>query len=258
MDILVCIKQVPDTTEVRLRADYTLERDFVAQVMNPADESALEWALRTRDRLGGAVTVVSMGPPRAESMLKEALSRGADRAVLLTDRRFAGADTLVTARCLAGAAAFLGPVDAIACGRRAVDGETGQVGPMLAAMLDWPCLYHLVNAEAVETRTLRGRQLTESAELDRTCRLPAVLTFCEWSYRLRLPTLKGLRNAAAAQVTRLGPDDLGLAADLCGLRASPTQVVRVDAQPTGVRPCRKMTAGQVMDAVFGRHPELLP
>ena len=256
MNILVCIKQVPDTTEVKLRADYTLERDFVAQVMNPADESALEWALQTRDRIGGAVTVISMGPLRAENTLKEALARGADRAVLLTDRRFAGADTLVTARCLKRAAEFLGSVDVIACGRRAVDGETGQVGPMLASMLNWPCLYHLIAADAGESLT--GRQLTESAEQDWICGYPAVLTFCEWSYRLRLPTLKGLRNARNASVIRLSPEDLGLSPDMCGLTASPTQVVHVDAQVTGVRPCRRMTADQVMDAIIEQYPEIFP
>ena len=254
MNILVCIKQVPDTTEVRLRADFTLERDFVAQVMNPADESALEWALRTRERTGGTVTVVSMGPPRAENMLRETIARGADRAALLTDPRFAGADTLVTARCLKSAAEFLAPVDVIACGRRAVDGETGQVGPMLASMLDWPCLYNLVSAEA--GAALRGRQLTETAEREWECPYPAVLTFCEWSYRLRLPTLRGLRNARTAEIRRLTPDDLGIPPDMCGLRGSPTRVVHVDAQPVGVRPCRKMTAGEAMAAAAERCPEV--
>lgn len=256
MDILVCIKQVPDTTEVRLRADFTLERDFVAQVMNPADESALEWALRVREQSGGTVTVLSMGPPRAENMLREALARGADRAVLLTDRRFAGADTLVTARCLKSAAEFLAPVDVIACGRRAVDGETGQVGPMLASMLDWPCLYNLVSAEA--GAVLKGCQLTETAEREQECPYPAVLTFCEWSYRLRLPTLRGLRNARTAEITHLTPEDLEIPAEICGLRASPTRVVRVDAQPVGVRPCRRMTAAEAMDAVLERCPEVFP
>ena len=115
MNVLVCLKQVPDTLEVKLRADFTLERDFVAQVMNPADESALEWALRVRDQRGGRVTVLSMGPRRAESTLREALSRGADEAMLLSDPRFAGSDTLVTAQCLAKAAEALGGFDLIAC-----------------------------------------------------------------------------------------------------------------------------------------------
>ena len=136
MRMLVCMKQVPDTTEVKLGADYTLERDFVAQVMNPADESALELALQLQDKHGGEVTVLSMGPERAQSMLREALARGAHHAVLMTDRAFAGADTLITAACLCTAVRALGGFDLILCGRRAIDGETGQVGPMLASMLD--------------------------------------------------------------------------------------------------------------------------
>ena len=100
MKILVCLKQVPDTTEVKMSDAFTLERDFVAQVMNPADESALELGMKLRDSLGGKVTVLTMGPNRAESMLRESLARGADEAVHMTDPAFAGADTLVTASCL--------------------------------------------------------------------------------------------------------------------------------------------------------------
>ena len=249
MRILVCIKQVPDTTEVRLRDDFTLERGFVAQVMNPADESALEWALQTRDRTGGSVTAVCMGPASAENTLREALVRGADRALLLTDPRFAGADSLVTARCLMRAVRTAGPFDIVACGRRAIDGETGQVGPMMAAMLDWPCLYNLTRADAAG-EAVSARQLTENAAQELRAALPCVLTFCEWSYRLRLPTLKGLRSARTRTVERVTPDDLGLSADACGLRASPTQVVCVTAEPFGARPCRKMDARQAMDSLM--------
>ena len=256
MKILVCIKQVPDTLEVSLRADFTLERDFVAQVMNPADESALEWALRTRDRKGGEVTVLSMGPRRAESTLREALSRGADRAVLLSDPRFAGADTLVTAQCLAKAVEFLGGFDVIACGRRAADGETGQVGPMTASLLNIPCVPNLTRAEAGETLT--AYQLTETEEKVWACGYPALVTFCEWSYRLRLPTLAGLRKARTMDVRLMTPDDLGLAAENCGIKASPTRVIRVSAEKTGVRPCKKGTAEDIMNALAERCPEVLP
>ena len=255
MNILVCIKQVPDTTEVKLRADYTLERDFVAQIMNPADESALEWALSTRDRLGGKVTVLSMGPGRAESTLREALARGADQAVLLTDPRFAGADTLITARCLAAAWKTLGGFDVTACGRRAVDGETGQVGPMLASLLNIPCVANITQAEAAESLTVH--QLTENGINVWQCGFPALITFCEWSCRLRLPTLLGLKKAQKQDITRLTPDALGLRAQDCGLQASPTRVVRVDARPSGVRPCRMMTAEQTMEALTGKYPEVL-
>ena len=256
MDILVCIKQVPDTTEVRLREDMTLERDFIAQVMNPADESALEWALEVRDRLGGSVTVLTMGPERAETTLREALSRGADRAVLMTDRRFAGADTLVTARCLAQAYRCLGGFDIAACGRRAVDGETGQVGPMTASILDIPCVANITSAEAGEELT--ARQLTEDGVKVFSSGYPALITFCEWSYRLRLPTLTGLKKARKAEITRLTPDVLGIPANECGLKGSPTQVVRIDSRPVGVRPCRKITVGEAMEALGTICPEVFP
>lgn len=155
MRILICLKQVPDTTEVKLTDDLTLEREFVAQVLNPADESALELGLELKEKHGGTVTVLTMGPKRAEGMLREALSRGADEAALMTSPRFAGADTLVTARCLAEAEKALGGFDLILCGRRAIDGETGQVGPMVAAMLDRPCV---VNAtEGTESRPVVSR-----------------------------------------------------------------------------------------------------
>ena len=253
MRIVVCIKQVPDSLEVRLREDYTLERDFVAQVMNPADESALEWALRVRGAMGGTVTAVSMGPARAEGMLREALARGADEAVLLTDPHFAGADTLVTARCLAAAVGALGGADLIACGRRAADGETGQVGPMLASMLDIPCVVNAISADAAETLTVW--QLAEDGTNTWSCGYPALVTFCEWTYPLRLPTLAGLRRAQKAEVSILTPEALGLAPEACGLRASPTRVKRVEARASGIRPCRYMDAAACLALLADRYPE---
>lgn len=246
MRILVCLKQVPDTTEVRLSASYTLERDFVAQVMNPADESALELALRLRESQGGTVTVITMGPARAESMLREALSRGADEAVQLTDPGFAGADTLVTAQCLAAAAKRLGGFDLVLCGRRAVDGETGQVGPMLAQMLDMPCVANATQG-SISQATLQAVQLTEAGEITWETPLPALMTLCEWSHRLRLPTIRGIKKARESAVLRLTPKDLDISH--CGLKASPTRVVKVDASPVGVRPCQKLPLQAVWAAL---------
>ena len=253
MRIIVCVKQVPDSLEVRLRDDYTLERDFVAQVMNPADESALEWALRVRDSKGGIVTAVSMGPARAESTLREALARGADKAALLTDPRFAGADTLITSRCLAAAVMALGGADLIVCGRRAADGETGQVGPMLASMLNIPCVVNAIRADAGETLTVE--QLNEDGVKTWSCSYPALVTFCEWSYPLRLPTLIGLRRAQKADVRKLAPEALGLSPEACGIKASPTRVIRVEARTQGVRPCRYLEAAQCLEQLAGEYPE---
>ena len=247
MKLVVCIKQVPDSNEIALNADLTLERRYTARIMNPADESALEWALETRDRLGGEVTVVSMGPMSVESTLREALSRGADRAVLLSSPHFAGADTLITARCLAAAVRALGGADIICCGRRATDGETGQVGPMLAALMDIPCVPNAVFAEAGAHVTVC--QLTEEGKKTWSSPCPMLLTFCEWSYPLRLPTLALLRKAAKMPIEVLAPEDIGLTYGECGLTASPTRVKRVVAVKSGARPCRKLPVDAVLDAL---------
>lgn len=202
MRILVCLKQVPDTMEVNISDDYVLERDFVAQIMNPADESALELGMKLRDRMGGTVTVMTMGPARAESMLRESLSRGANEAVLMTDRTFAGADTLVTASCLKKFVEQTGPYDLILCGRRAADGETGQVGAMLASMLDIPCVVNATDILPQEER-ICVRQLTEEGSVLWEMKLPGVVTMCEWSHRLRLPTIMGLKRAGKATIRRI-------------------------------------------------------
>lgn len=248
MRILICLKQVPDTTEVKLTGDLTLEREFVAQVLNPADESALELGLELKEQHGGTVTVLTMGPKRAEGMLREALSRGADEAVLMTSPRFAGADTLVTARCLAEAEKALGGFDLILCGRRAIDGETGQVGPMVAAMLDRPCVVNATEGEIAEG-CLRALQLTEAGSQEWKAPLPAVMTLCEWSHALRLPTISGLRRAAQADVRSCEPEDLGIDPATCGLKASPTRVTHISARPVGVRPCVKTSFAEVMKAL---------
>ncbi len=249
MKILVCVKQVPDTMDVKLSGDYTLERSFVAQVMNLADESALELGLSLRDANGGTVTVLSMGPERAETTLREAVSRGADQAVLLTSPAFAGADTLITARCLAAAARTLGGFDLILCGRRASDGETGQVGPMIASMLNIPCVPNATGVQ-FEKNTLQIDQLTEDGITAWKAALPALVTFCEWSYRLRLPSITGLRAAAKAEIRRLSPADIGV--DKCGIAASPTRVVHVSPNPLGLRPCQKLPLTDVMAALGGK------
>ncbi len=246
MRILVCIKQVPDTTEVNLTGDLTLERSFVAQIMNPADESAVELALRLRDEHGGTVTAITMGPERAETMLREVLSRGVDEAVHMTDRLFAGSDTLVTARFLAKAAAHLGGFDLILCGRRAADGETGQVGPMLAALLNIPCVPNVTHASLCGS-TLTADQLTEAGTITWQTELPAVMTLCEWSHRLRLPTIMGLRKAQTATITRLTAAALGVT--VSGLKQSPTRVVKVSAKPSGIRPCKKLPLTDVLTAL---------
>ncbi|MGE5708187.1 MAG: electron transfer flavoprotein subunit beta, partial [Bacteroidota bacterium] len=138
MQIIVCIKQVPDTTEVRIDPKTgTMIRDGVPSIINPDDKSGLEAALRLKEEVGGTVTVLTMGPPQAEAALKEAIAMGADRAILLTDRVFAGADTWATSKALAGALKKLS-YDLVIAGRQAIDGDTAQVGPQIAEHLGLP------------------------------------------------------------------------------------------------------------------------
>ena len=242
MNILCLIKQVPDSLEVHMGSDLTLQRDFVAQILNHADESAVELALRLRDTHGGKVTALTMGPPRAEGTLRELVSRGVDEAILMTDKAFAGADTLATARALAAAAKALGPFDLLLFGRRAADGETGQVGPMTAALLGIPCAANVTLAE-YEGDRLIAHQLTETGTIHWQTALPAALTLCEWSYALRLPTMRGLRIARQAEIRIITPAGIGIAdPSSIGLKGSPTRVTHISVRPSGVRPTKWITA----------------
>lgn len=236
MKILVCIKQVPATTEVRLDQDHSLIRDSTSQMMNPADASALECALSLRNEAGAHVTVMTMGKPVAEGMLQEMVARGADRSILLTDSAFGGADTLATAKTLCAAIKKSGPYDLILCGRRALDGETGQVGPALAAMLDIPVVTN-VTALRLERNSVCCTQLVENGAMLWRASMPLLVTFCDWSLALRLPTIAGMRRAKEVETLRWGMNDLGLTREMCGLRGSPTRVLRVHTSPSGLRQC---------------------
>ncbi len=226
MDILVCVKQVPDGRDVALDENHSIARERIAQVMNPADESAVELALSLRAAHGGGVWALSMGLGSAEGMLREIASRGADSLCLLNDPAYAGADTLATARTLASAIRLLGHFSLIVCGRRSADGSTGQVGPELAALLGIPVITNATKV-SIENGALRALRLVEGGEEELSCSLPALVTVCEWSYPLRLPSLSGLRRAGTAAVRRIPPAQLDLPASLLGLRGSPTRVARV-------------------------------
>ena len=150
MNIIVCIKQVPGTTEVKINPQTnTLIRQGIKNVINPFDTYALEEGVRLREKWGGKVTVLSMGPPQAVDMLREAISLGADDAILLSDMAFAGADTWATAFTLAGAIKKLGQYDLVICGRQSTDGDTAQVGPEMAEMLKVPFVAYVGKVEEI-------------------------------------------------------------------------------------------------------------
>lgn len=232
-NILVCIKAVPAATSVQVDGEYRLKRDGVSLQWNIADESALEAAACLKDK-DGCVTVLTMGPPKLEAPLKELLARGADRAVLITDRLMAGADTRATAAALKAAAEKLGPFDLILCGRRAIDGETGQVPGELAAARGIPCVSN------VEKLTRDADALTLSRRLEDgiqtlSARGPLVVSVCEYSYNLRLAGIMSLRRARNKSVEQLSAADLGLNAAQCGLKGSLTKVTAMEAKFPGLR-----------------------
>ena len=232
-NILVCVKAVPVSASVEVDGQHRLKRDGASLQWTIADESALEAAFRLADQ-DGSVTVLTMGPPKLEGPLTELLARGASRAVLITDRLMAGADTRATAKALAAAVEKLGPFDAVFCGCKAIDGETGQVPGELAAALKLPCVS---NAEKVE---LSGDTPTAARRLEdgiQTLEItgPVVVSFSSYSYPLRLAGILGMRRARKIPVEVLSAADLGLSPDSCGLKGSLTKVVAMESRFPGLR-----------------------
>ncbi len=239
MDIVVCIKSVPDTTEVHFDPEtHTLRRDQVESMINPFDTYAIEEGLRIREAHGGTVTVITMGPPSAEKELREALAMGCDRAILLSASEFAGADTWATAYTLAQAIRKLGSYDLILCGKQAIDGDTGQVGPGVAKQLGIVQLTYVSKVRSLEPdsgRIVVERLLEEGREIV-SAPLPALLTVLKDINQPRYPTPRALRRARRADVPVWGPGDLGdIDRERIGLQGSPTRVVEIFAPPTRER-----------------------
>lgn len=227
MDIVVCIKQVPSTNEVRLDPETnTILRDASHSVINPFDAHAVEEGIRLKERYGGQVTVISMGIPGVEELLRDAVARGADRGILLSDRAFAGADTLATSYTLAAGIRKAGRFDLILCGRMAVDGDTAQIGPELAEQLGVPHLTQVVEIGKISSGKAEVRRLTPGGDELVEITLPALLTLTREINTPRMPSLSGVRRSLTAPFERWGLDDLGADGDRCGLNGSPTQVVR--------------------------------
>lgn len=235
MHTIVCIKSVPETTEVRINPETnTLMRSEVGSTINPFDMHAIEEALRLRERHGGRVTAITMGPPQAAKELREAVAMGCDDAVFLCSPAFAGSDTWATAYTLAHAILKLGDYDIILCGKQAVDGDTGQVGPGIAGQLGIPQVTYvskIVSMDLGERRLVVRRLLEEGHELVAT-HLPAVITVLKDINTPRFPTFRRIRRAKRLEIPVWTPDDLpGIDPQLLGLEGSPTRVVRVFAPP---------------------------
>ncbi len=235
MNIIVCIKQVPDTTEVKINPETgTLIREGVPSIVNPFDMYAIEEGLRLKEQFGGKVTVVSMGPPQAKEALKEAVAMGADEAVLLSDRAFAGSDTWATAYTLSQAIRKLGQFDVILCGKQAIDGDTGQVGPGIARQLGITQLTYVFKILKLDpqSRALVVERLLEEGREVVEAQLPALLTVVKDINQPRYPTFLGIRRATKLDIPVWGAADLPETdAGKLGLKGSPTQVVKVFSPP---------------------------
>jgi len=226
--IIVCVKQVPETTEVEIDPETgTLRREGVPAVVNPFDLHAIEEAVRIKERHGGTVTAVSMGPPQAEAAVRDALALGCDEGVLLTDRMFAGADTLATSYTLAQAIRKLGAFDLIICGMKTTDGDTAQVGPELAEELGIPHVAYVNKIRGLTETHMEVEKLMEDGFEVIKVPLPCLITVTKGINEPRLPSLKAKLQARRSPITIWGSRDLAGDPSRYGLAGSPTQVVRV-------------------------------
>jgi electron transfer flavoprotein beta subunit len=247
VNIIVCIKQVPDTAEVRINPETnTLIRDGVPSITNPYDTHAIEAALQIKEKVGGKVIVLTMGPPQAESALRDAVSMGADDAVLLTDRAFAGADTWATSYTLSKAVEKLG-ADIIICGKQAIDGDTAQVGPEMAVFLNIPHISYIRKVEEVKEDSIRVQRLMDDGYDIVESSLPVLLTVVREINEPRLPSLKGKMTAKKIEIKKWAASDIGAEADKVGLKASPTQVKNIFAPE--VKKERKIFKGSLEEQV---------
>ncbi len=227
MNIIVCLKQVPDTEAVKLNPETnTLVRDGVENIMNPFDRQALEAALMLKDKEGAKVTVLTMGLPQATDILKEAIAMGADDGILLSDRALAGSDTLATSIALAAAVKHIGGYDLVMCGKQAVDGDTAQVGPEMAEHLGIPQITGALKVDFADGKFIVVRE-NESSVQTLACAAPLLVTVTRAEKEPRFASIKGKMKARKAVIPTLTVADLAIDTKLVGLSGSPTKVKRV-------------------------------
>ncbi|AVM74344.1 electron transfer flavoprotein subunit beta/FixA family protein [Magnetospirillum gryphiswaldense] len=237
MNIVVCIKQVPDSAQIRVHpVTNTIMRQGVPTIINPYDLFSLEAALQLRDQTGGKVIVLTMGPPMAEDALRKAMGIGADKAVLLTDRFFAGSDTLATSFSLSMAITKIaekeGPIDLVFCGKQTIDGDTAQVGPGIACRLGLNQLTYITSIEALDAkaREITVQRRAEGGVQVLKTKLPCMITMLEGSNIVRRGSMPNVLRAAREPILTLNAAAAGIEdVTRCGLRGSPTVVKKVFA-----------------------------
>ena len=230
MQAIVCIKQVPETPNVGIDPrTNTLIREGIPSIINPFDMYAIEEALLMKDKFGGKVSVITMGPPQAVEALREALAMGADEAFLLSDKGFAGSDTWATSYALSKAIEKIGQYDIIFCGKQAIDGDTAQVGPGVARRLGIPQLTYVCKIREIDPGAKRivVERLLEAGKEVVESKLPALVTVVKDINQPRFRTLLGIRKATQAQIPVLKPVDINCEEEKVGLLGSATEVVRI-------------------------------
>jgi len=228
VNIIVPIKQVPETSNVKMDAvTGTMVREGVESIINPLDLYAIEAAIQIRDTQGGMSTVLSMGPPKAELAIKEAIAMGCDTGILLSNKAFAGADTWATSYVISQAIRKLGNFDLILCGERATDGDTGQVGPGIAAWLDIPFATYISAIVEIRPESLIVERMVESGYETLEIALPCLLTVVKELNYPRLPTLRGNLRAKKMILEVWGPTEIDALTENLGLQGSPTRVVKI-------------------------------
>lgn len=242
MRIVVPIKQVPETKSVKMdEKTGTVIREGVESIINPLDLYAIEIAVQMKEKHGGEVIAVSMGPPKAIEALRESIAMGVDSAVLLSDKAFAGSDTWSTSYVIAAAIKKIGSYDIIICGERATDGDTGQVGPEIASQLEIPVASYVNKVSGVADGIVSLHRLVEEGSEKNEVTMPCLITVVKEVCEPRLPTLRGKIKAKTAAIPVWGLTELGLDPGKIGLKGSPTQVVKI-FRPKVARECQKIFA----------------
>jgi len=251
MRIIVSIKQVPDSSEVRFdKETHTMIREGLPSIINPFDENAIEAALQLREEHGGQVIILCMGAPHAEEQLRQAVAMGADQAILLSDRRFALADTLATAYSLSTAIKKIGDYDLLLFGKQAIDGDTAQVGPGVAEMLGLPQITYVRKIQISDSKVIAQRVLEDGYEIVQAT-LPAVLTVVKEINEPRHASLRGVLKAKKVEISIWKPEDIDADPARIGKNGSPTDVIETfTPEPRGDSQQLSGTPEEIAQALF--------
>lgn len=226
MKIALCIKQVPDTADIKWTENNTIQREGVESIINPFDSYAIETAVRLKEKIKDVhITAISMGPPQAVEILKKAISMGVDEGFLVSDRKFAGADTVATSRTLAAAIKEkISDVDLIICGQFATDGDTAQTGPSIAQHLNFAQVTYVKEITEYKDNTLTVKREVEDGVETLNVKLPTVLCMLKTDYEPRRPLISGFVKAHEARINSYSMEDINLSAEEVGMKGSPTYV----------------------------------